>query len=247
VRTRWECLHEAFDRIVRRADNDAFMHAAARHAALADFADLRDLYAFLLERSGELDARDRVLAALVQLARERDDDVVSALLWLALWPGLCNVYLRRIRRRREADEVISAIALAFTTTVHELDVARVQRVAATLVRNTERRVADLLRAHREEIALDDELAAASSWCSVPDPFAEVRFLHEWLATLLGGDADLLFAIVAFGDTHAEAAVRVGLSPSAARKRLQRAVARLRADAAQVTASGDAWRPAAACA
>lgn len=218
------------------------MHAAASYDALAAFDNLQELYAFLLERSGELDVRDRVLAALVELARESDEDVVSALLWLALWPGLCNVYLRRMRRRRDADEVISAIALAFTLAVHDLDVARVRRIAATLVRNTERRVADLQRAPREELGHDDVVEHASNEADSPERLTEGRLLHAWLTTLLGGDGNLLFAVLAFGDTQPEAAARVGLAPSVAQKRFERALARLRRDATK-----GASRAAAACA
>jgi RNA polymerase sigma-70 factor (ECF subfamily) len=218
------------------------MHAAASYDALAAFDNLRELYAFLLERSGELDVRDRVLAALVELARESDEDVVSALLWLALWPGLCNVYLRRMRRRPDADELISAIALAFTLAVHDLDVARVRRIAATLVRNTERRVADLQRAPREELGHDDVVERASNEADSPERLTEGRLLHAWLTTLLGGDGNLLFAVLAFGDTQPEAAARVGLAPSVAKKRFERALARLRGDATKGVS-----RAAAACA
>jgi hypothetical protein len=218
------------------------MHAAASHVALAAFANLQDLYAYLLEQSGERDGRDRVLAALVELARERDDHVVSALLWLALWPGLCNVYGRRIRRHRDADEVISAIALAFTLAVYELDVGRVRRIAATLVRNTERRVADLQRAPREEVGHDDVIELASNEADSPERLTEGRLLHGWLTTQLGADGNLVFAMLAFGDTQQEAAARVGISRTVAKKRFQRAIVRLRGDAPQ-----NVEKPAAACA
>jgi RNA polymerase sigma-70 factor (ECF subfamily) len=223
------------------------MRATAGHAGLAAFASLQELYAFLLERSGDRDERDRVLAALVDLAREHDDHVVSALLWLALWPGLCGVYIRRRRRRGDADEVVSAIALAFTLAVHELDASRVHRIAATLVRNTERRVADLQRPKREEVGGEDVLELASRQLGWSDPVDEGRRLHEWLTTRVGQDGHLLFAVLALGDSTAEAAARLGLSPAAAKKRYQRALARLRAEETRCGGTAVARQPEAACA
>ena len=67
-------------------------------------------------------------------------EVASGLLWLGLWPGLTGVYGRRVRHFDEPDELVAEIARAFTELVERLDLTAVHRVAATLVRSTERDV-----------------------------------------------------------------------------------------------------------
>jgi hypothetical protein len=226
VRTRWETLYETFDDNVRHAGDRAFAKLAVQPACAA-FADLRQLYDFLVEDGGDLDARDRVLAALVAGAR-RDDTrgLATALLWLALWPGLCGVYRRRQRWGAHADDVVSAIGFAFTALVGEMDLTRVHRVAATLVRSTERDVVGSLRPRTNEVALVDGVAdglAAMGW----DLEHELRVARGWLVRIVGRHAELVLAVAVLGETQSEAAARVGITPVAARKRYRRAIAQAR--------------------
>jgi RNA polymerase sigma-70 factor (ECF subfamily) len=226
VRTRWETLYETFNDIVRNTDERTFTRLASG-APLAAFPDLQGLLAYLVEGTGDLDERDRVLGALVaQARRAHTRELATALLWLALWPGLCGVYRRRLRWRACADESVSAIAYEFTSLVAELDVARVRRVAATLVRSTERAVVAALRAPSEEVPLGASLLETLnvSPCVLEH---ELRVARQWLERLLGTDADLVLAVAVLDEPHGEAAERIGISAVSARKRYQRALARMR--------------------
>lgn len=226
MRTRWETLYETFDDTVRHAGDRAFAKLAVQPACAA-FADLRELYDFLIDDGGDLDARDRVLAALVAGAR-RDDTrgLASALLWLALWPGLCGVYRRRLQWGAYADDVVSAIGFAFTALVGEMDLTRVHRIAATLVRSTERDVVGSLRPRTNEVALVDGVAdglAAVGW----DLEHELRVARGWLVRIVGRDAELVLAVAVLGESQGDFAERIGVTPVTARKRYRRALHRAR--------------------
>lgn len=206
------------------------MLEARGQPALDPFRNLHELLVYLLERNGDLAERDRVLAALVFLTRiEGTGRVATALLWLALWPGLCGVYARRRRRGVSADDALSAISCAFTLLVAEMDLSRVTRVAATLVRSTEREAVALLRTCARELALDepalDALQVPSGECAA-NAFEAQRLAQH----LFGDDASLVWAVAVLDETQAEAALRFGVSAAAARKRYQRAVARARTSA-----------------
>ncbi len=226
MHTRWESLYETFGEIVRNADERTFARLASE-APLAAFPDLQTLFALLLEGDGDLDERDRILGALVAQARRADTrELATALLWLALWPGLCGVYRRRLHWRACPDESVSAIAYEFTSLLAVLDVGHVRRVAATLVRSTERAVVATLRAPSEEVPLAASVLETLnvSPCVLEH---ELRVARQWLERLLGADADLVLAVAVLDEPHGEAAARIGISAVNARKRYQRALARVR--------------------
>ncbi len=56
---------------------------------------------------------------------------------------------------------------------------------------------------------------------------DVVVLRAWLGSILDEDAELLLAVLVLDETQREAGARLGLAPDAARKRFQRALARLR--------------------
>ena len=235
MRNQWDLLRHTFERITLRTDlHHAFLAAATTHAALARFDSIAELQHHVVGRSDDLTERDAVVRALVVLVHDADTrKLATALLWLGLWPGLDAIYRRRLRCVGGAThELTSAIAAAFTSLVHGLDLARVHRVAATLVRSTEREVlAQLARTWREERRFisadaDEDLDVAEAPLLL-DLEGEVRAVRAWLVPEVGADADLLVAVTVFGDSQSEAAERIGISPAAARKRFQRAMARVR--------------------
>ncbi|WP_249348174.1 sigma-70 family RNA polymerase sigma factor [Corallococcus exiguus] len=211
--------------------------------ALSDFEQPEDLVSFLTAREGDFRVKDRLLAGLVMLVQmEATDRFFVALLWLGLWPGLDGVYRRCLRRMKRAPaDVVSSIAASFMSLVARVSLANVQRVAATLVRSTER---DVLKAWRKELeeehqrALLGGLASVDGWApSVlwPVPFvsqarsfdAEVEELRAWLLPLTGEETDLVVSVLVHEEDYAEAGASFGLAPAAARKRVQRALGRLR--------------------
>jgi hypothetical protein len=259
MRASWEALHASLSRSIRTLQADqAFHEAQQRHPAFAGFGDPGALVAFLTSKQGDLDQKDRLLATLVTLVQRRDhQELASALLWLGLWPGLDAAYRRRLKHfARRPDELVSDLADAFTALVERLNLDSVTRVAATLVRSTERDVMDgrkrvwaeaerMRSDHAEPRVFDEfvrgsnvEAVAADHWS---EPRADsvlgllpgcsvdddVTTLRAWLEPVVGEDTELLIAVLVLEETQREAGERLGLSHEAARKRFQRAVGRVR--------------------
>ncbi|MBC7174054.1 MAG: sigma-70 family RNA polymerase sigma factor [Polyangiaceae bacterium] len=257
MRASWEALHAGLDRSVRTLQADqAFQQAKHRHLALAGFDEPQKVVAHLTSKLGDLDEKDRILGTLVTLVQRREHhELASALLWLGLWPGLDAVYRRRLRHfLGEPDELVADLASVFTELVARLDLEAVHRVAATLVRSTERDV----MAHRKRAWADDahelngepneplrdlegdifsaswfDKASLQRWAASGNVVPGLSFdddvavLRAWLGPIVREDAELLIAVLVMDETQREAGARLGLSHDAARKRFQRALGRLR--------------------
>ncbi len=165
------------------------------------------------------------MARLLNVANGGDEsgDCAVELLILALWPGLCTVR----QRLRPCDnfgtldaDLVAQIAIA----IRRADPDRVTRVAATLLLNTER---DLRRA---------SMRAGRVARYMPEYMEEQKVItHDsdrpeaiiaTAETELGEDGVLITAVHIAGYSQKEAARLVGISHEAARKRCQRALARL---------------------
>jgi DNA-directed RNA polymerase specialized sigma24 family protein len=244
----WRSLH---DDLMRSIDTISFKKKfdAARQSSppLQRFADHYALLDYLHTHVGDLDAKDRLIASMVAEAQRSGPSAEAAtvLLWLALWPGLDAVYRRLFRYFRKApDELVSEISDRFTAVIHRFEGSRIRRVAATILRNTERLIRQELhsewqRAGRTDPASDQEmarLAFARQHCRPETVFGfppgtegetATAMLCAVLVPLIGADAELVIAVAVLGEPQNEAAARLAVSPGAARKRYQRAVARLR--------------------
>ena len=170
MRSLWLSLHE---RLVRSTEDFTFQQqfrALARsHRALGHFADPGALLAWLHGREARPDEKNRVLAKLVTAAPAGGaaGETAQTLLWLALWPGLDAVHRRKSRFFRAApEELVSEIAGRFTAEIGRLDLSRVHRVAATLVRNVERDVRALTGPVSADEPLDEP--TPTSLLGLPD-------------------------------------------------------------------------------
>ena len=201
-------------------------------AALAPFRDPAALLDGLHRTPGDQGQKNLILAALVRAARGDGpaSDGALTLLLLALWPGLDAIRSRCLRRGvGSRDEVASELLARTTEQVRTLDLSRVTRIAATVLRNVER---DLLRAARRETARQQSCASLDpDWLEAPPSWAEQLRLREELrrdlVALVGRDADLVLGVAVDGASQLEMGMALGLSEPAARKRYQRAVAALR--------------------
>lgn len=202
------------------------------HQALNRFADPTAILDHLHSGSAPSDQKNLILRELVEAAKAntRAGDCALTLMLLALWPGLDGVFRRSLGRRLgHADEIASEILARATQAIRELDLNRVNWVAATILQNVER---DVLRAHNRETSrqlvqdeFDPDLHGGIADFVDPDLSPE-RLLAE-LTSLIGVDAELVLRVVIDGYTQAEAGQQLGLSEPAARKRFQRALKRLR--------------------
>ncbi len=202
--------------------------------ALQRFADSAAVLEYLHRGRDAPERKNDVLSALIVAAQAAPEtaECAQTLLLLALWPGLDAVRRRLIWRWKRPAEDIAAEVMAVTCNViGGMDLTRVNRVAATLLRNVER---DLGRALRREAELHKQDAAIDPDNTVFDEHhrCEANVARE-VEALVGRDAGLVLAVTWEGQTQAEAGAALGLSEAAARKRFQRATRRLR-DALQET-------------
>jgi DNA-directed RNA polymerase specialized sigma24 family protein len=244
MRALWRSLHDdlmqSIDTIIFKKEFDT---ARQSSPPLRRFADHYALLDYLHTSTGDLDDKDSILASLVAEAQGSGPtgEVATVLLWLALWPGLDALYRRLFRYFAKApDELVSEISDRFMVVVRRLDSSRVRRVAATILRNTERLIRQgLQQSSRTDHLSDEEIMRLDCTCQSSgqatvfgfpqgtDSDIATAMLCTVLASLIGADAKLVIAVAVFGELQNEAAARLAINPGAARKRYQRAVARLR--------------------
>ncbi|WP_089905399.1 sigma-70 family RNA polymerase sigma factor [Loktanella fryxellensis] len=185
------------------------------------------MFDWLHARGGDADAKNDVLQRLLRAAGGNDEvgDLAVALLLLALWPGLCvNRY--RLRPLCRTDTLDADLLGGLTAGIRSAQPQRTRRVAATLLRNLER---DLRRAYIREdrwsrLTINLDLVGHKVAQTESDRPEEILSSAR---AALGEDGALLAAVHIAGFTQREAAAAFGLSHDAARKRCQRALARLK--------------------
>ncbi|WP_209015739.1 RNA polymerase sigma factor [Roseibium sp. RKSG952] len=199
---------------------------------MSPFRDPASLLDRLHATTGDQVQKNRILAALVETAQADDpaSECALTLLLLALWPGLDAIRRRSLSRRLGTDDEIASDLLARTTEkVRGLDLKRVNSIAATVLRNIER---DMIRARQRDIAREklassrdpDEMAGCTKFGIGATGYMR---LYGAVREQFGKDALLVCRVAIEGFSQAEAAVELGLTEAAARKRYQRAMHRLR--------------------
>ncbi|ADO70454.1 RNA polymerase, sigma-70 [Stigmatella aurantiaca DW4/3-1] len=240
----WDALHRELGVALQSAEaRRAYRLVRSNWEALSDFEEPEALVSFLTAREGDSRAKDGLLAGLVTLVQiGTAASFFVALLWLGLWPGLDSVYRRCLRRTEHPPaEVVSSVAASFMALVARVNLSGVHRVAGTLVRGTER---DVLKAWQKDLSEQRRRARLESLTEVNGwgpsvawltPFvsrgrsfsAEVEELRAWLLPLTGEDTALVVSLVLREEDAVEVAASLGVSPETARKRVRRALERLR--------------------
>lgn len=243
MRSRWDATHKELLRSICRLDViRQFADWRARSSLLESFADPMALVAYLSKAEGDLDSKDRIVWLLIDEARlGRAKRLAHSVLLLGFWRALDGIFIRRshLFRNRGAD-LDAELIDSFVAQVRRLDPTRVKRVAATLVRNTER---DIVVSRRRELArlgrmvvVTPDVASAppvepETWPfdAVPDQpdEAAVSSIALWLERVVGRDASLVVDVVVRGRDTAEVAAALGISRKALNKRVERALARAR--------------------
>jgi RNA polymerase sigma-70 factor (ECF subfamily) len=226
--------HEIRDHLMKSSSTLGFQRSfgAIRRTEepVGQFSDSAALLDALHRNSGDPEQKNLILAALVRASQDDGPaaDCALTLMLLALWPGLDAIRRRSLWRRiGTPDEVASELLARTTAAVRGLDLRRVNRIAATVLRNVER---DIVRARQRETDRQsaigdtdpDELAGNND-----DPALSHARLHGDMRRLIGADATLVIRVAVEGFSQAEVAIELGLSEAAARKRYQRAIRRLR--------------------
>lgn len=247
MRSHWETLHLQFVSSIRsRSSTRAFDSLKAAHPAiLGGFADAPAVIARLNDHDdapASLDEKDRILALFVRSASAPGlADLATAALLLGLWPGLSRMFDRLSRLYpREGDDLASDVVARFAVCARRLDPSRCQRIAATLILNTERvvksaRMLDLKYQARRtsfEGHHADTLADPDSQRTT-----DLIELRVWLSVALPNEADFVFSIVTGRTTCRKAADALGISYATARQRLARALREIRRKIASPAVTG----------
>src|SRR5579871_1581036 len=240
MRSRWEAIHSGLLRSTSGLDAERqFATWRARTSMLESFADPMSLVGHLSRPEGDLDEKDGIIWLLIGEARHgKAPGLAQSILLLGLWRALDAIFVRRsaLFRHRGAD-LDSELVDSFIEQIGRVDPTRVRRVAATLVRNTERdvvvsRTHELARAARA-VAVTPDVASAPPIEPEVSPFdpdpdqtdeAAVDAIARWLKRVTGPDAALIDVIVR-GRDRAEVAAAAGISRAALNKRVERALAR----------------------
>jgi len=235
----------------------AFEVLQAAHPEIAGFRTPRDLVAHQHSKVPGAERHDQVLLALVAAYQQgaSSRETAGPLLFVSLYPGLTSVHQTALRWYRAEGDCAADLCLAFFERVSHWDLHRASGLAGRLQLDTlralhrqrRREVSDLIRgtaaAAAAEASLDsgqsEEASASVFWAlQAGDGLAyepdevEVQGARSWLATRGSLDADdVELAVLRLlcrlpWDTVAE---RLGMKPESARKRLQRALERLRED------------------
>ena len=226
MHSEWSVLHARLVRSVNRHPNlAAFRDISTRTPTLRRFSHPTQLLDWLHGRTGSPEEKNVALKALLQRAGAVGGTGTLAveLLILALWPGLTAVR-RRLWLIAGGDDLDGELVSRLSVAIATADPDRARAVAASLLRNIERDVRRARMRHAPEVCVDyaiDDRAIADRPRLADDQLA-VRMVR-----MLGADGDLLARIHIAGWSQKEAAEHLGISHAAARKRYQRAMARLR--------------------
>lgn len=237
MRASWSALHSSFTSILNRSSAEtAYTAMRQAYPELAQFPTIAAVMEH--QHSATMDAAARFGVIRVLVAASQSDQAFRStaqiMVILALWPGLDAVYWRLWRGFPDSRcDLAADISARLGEAIVTLDLDCVSSVTATILRNLERDVRrDLIRARLTSGAVlpisDPAIEAQASllsWQGNP----EARLLDDRLLDLGPQDAHLLKRVFLLGETQEEAGRALRLSPSAARKRFQRALQKLRSD------------------
>jgi RNA polymerase sigma factor (sigma-70 family) len=231
----WSALHASITRNLNRRSSDAeFQQMRQDHPDLAAFASIASLMEHQHARGGDPAGRFRVVRALVAAAQsdQRYRSTAHLMVIAVLWPGLDAVLWRLSQGSPASREDLPTEILArFGEAILALDLNKVTAVVATLLRNVERDIRrDLIASRVIDRALQpiDDPAVQASIAELAVPILiEKTDIGDCLEGINPKDRQLLLRVFILGETQEEAGRALGLSPSAARKRALRALAKLR--------------------
>ncbi|MEZ4383325.1 MAG: sigma-70 family RNA polymerase sigma factor [Nannocystaceae bacterium] len=185
--------------------------------------------------------RDRLLARRALAARAGDEAAMRAL-YRELYPEIARFVGRRVRARADAEDLVSRVFFTLVERLDDFDPKK-GNLRGWLFRIARNAIIDHLRKQRPTVAFDGlgELLPAE----VDDPLHELlereRLGHlvRQLEAQSAETRELLALRYADGLRHKEIAAITGLSESAVKQRVSRAVRELRAQVAHISEKGGA--------
>ena len=159
-------------------------------------------------------------------------EVAGQILWLGLWPLLNRLYWAQLGYWRDQEnDLASEIGRCLTIVLRGTDLTRVDRVALTLIRNTQR---DLIERRQAQLFGDDQ-----DWSSLQLPWqsfmdaspneapARIVDVAGALKQCLGPDFDLAVAAYDSRCDYEQLTRQFGLEEEEIRRRIRRAWRRVR--------------------
>jgi RNA polymerase sigma-70 factor (ECF subfamily) len=185
--------------------------------------------------------RDRLLARRALAARAGDEAAMRAL-YRELHPEIARFVGRRVRSRADAEDLVSRVFFTLVERLDDFDPKR-GNLRGWLFRIARNAIIDHFRKQRPTVAFDGlgELVPAD----VDDPLSELlereRLGHvlRQLEAQPTETRELLALRYADGLRHKEIAAITGLSESAVKQRVSRAVRELRTQVARISEKGGA--------
>lgn len=219
------------------------------HPILARFSTVASLMEHQNAHRGDPADRFSVVRALVTTAQSDQcyRSTAHLLVLLALWPGLDAVLWRLSRGFPAArDDLAGDILVRTSEAILGLDLDRVTAVASTILRNVERDIrrdliAQRVRGHALQHIDNPSVGELVGTMVAADPEDDLVVAGN-LAGLKSDDAHLLRRVFILGETQEEAGQSLGLSHAAARKRFQRAIAKLLAQQKKLPALSHSASP-----
>lgn len=234
MRASWSALHTTLIRNLNlRSSQTDFQAMRQVHPELAVFVSIPALLEHQHEPDADPTARFAVIRALVSAAQSEQPyrSTANLLTIIALWPGLDAVFWRLARGFPDAREDLAAeLPARIGVAILTLNLARVNAVTSTLLRNVERDIRRHLVAAREfgeTLKSIDDPAIEALVAETGTAELQLQGCADHFAYLASRDAALLQRVVILGETQEQAGSALGLRPDASRKRFQRALAKLR--------------------
>ncbi len=234
--SQWESIErdikDALEHAVERRGHGAYRELAALAPGLGRFPDAQALLEFLRAQAGTEGERDVLLGELLRASRNPGKSAAQArdLLWLALWPGLSSLWHgTKVPPGDDPAELVAQLVHKLAVVIDCLDLGAVTKLAGTLMGNTRRRFWEELRARREtrkeEVSLGRKVEAIADSALKQDVIDVLLDIEK----IAGRDAMMVLDCAVGGMTTREAARVFGCTREAAKKRVTRALARLRRD------------------
>ena len=245
----WMAIHESMVQTISTLKaSQQLKKFSMTHQVFRRFDCPGSIIAFLNNKTGDLDKKDRIYRILVEQVQGDSEwhELATALIWCGLWPGLDAIYRNRLQDFiGRSDELVTEISYLFTSMINRIELSGVNRLASTLILNMKRDLREGLKrrwiqnALQADLPEDDKLSAPNSKKASCEPSdlgllpgmtieEQIEAIRDWLAPRVGDEnVDLVIGAAIYGESLKGMGEQLGISYEAARKRFQRMIKNLK--------------------